>query len=459
MLIAQLSVAGEGEVYPLSPSDDSVDIDQTALDEFLAGQSNLPWVVFRAAHRAANFPALPARARAVLAALARTVDANRPYAAIFARRELLTGRAMQSMRTFYRSLDDLEAAGLIERVPQKRFGTAGLFGRAYLHLTEKSAIVLGYMSQSSGTQSSGTQSAEMQSPDTAAAGTQPSARPLPPTPTNQLTDFASQDDKALSTSGHSFNRPCVTVADGAIYKDLFPKNQKRQPGELPADLQRLLSLGFRQFLIFKLMREAKAQAKLLSDVVEATWEHLRNAKRPISYLRALLRSPVDFGHQIRAKRLAAERLAEENAQAANIDTAVLQCAGHAFIDMANTRLITVSSTADSISVHDYREARPRVSTGQWKASFVAALNAREVIRATPDQVTAFRLKCDNDHARQLKATVPAGHAMPPRTRTSTINDRLSEMKKILRASCAGVFLDTRATPLDLSSGQSQMAND
>jgi hypothetical protein len=221
----------------------------------------------------------------------------------------------------------------------------------------------------------------------------------------------------------------------------------------------LLSLGFRQFLIFKLMREAKAQAKLLSDVVEATWEYLRNAKRPISYLRALLRSPVDFGHQIRAKRLAAERLAEENAQAANIDTAVLQCAGHAFIDMANTRLITVSSTADSISVHDYREARPRVSTGQWKASFVAALNAREVIRATPDQVTAFRLKCDNDHARQLKATVPAGHAMPPRTRTSTINDRLSEMKKILRASCAGVFLDTRATPLDLSSGQSQMAND
>src|SRR5471032_262338 len=143
MLIAQLSVAGEGDLYPLPPSDDSVDIDLTALDEFLAGQSNLPWVVFRAAHRAANFPALPARARAVLAALARTVDANRPYAAIFARRELLTGRAMQSMRTFYRSLDDLEAAGLIERVPQKRFGSAGLFGRAYLHLTEKSAIVLG----------------------------------------------------------------------------------------------------------------------------------------------------------------------------------------------------------------------------------------------------------------------------------------------------------------------------
>src|ERR1700712_865113 len=111
MLIAQLSVAGEGVVCSLPTHNATIDVDQTALDQFVAGQSNLPWVVFRAAHRAANFPSLPARARAVLAALARTVDASNPYASIFARRELLTGRAMQSMRTFYRSLDDLEAAG------------------------------------------------------------------------------------------------------------------------------------------------------------------------------------------------------------------------------------------------------------------------------------------------------------------------------------------------------------
>ena len=424
MLIAQLSVAGEGDLYPLPPSDDSVDIDQTALDEFLAGQSNLPWVVFRAAHRAANFPALPARARAVLAALARTVDANRPYAAIFARRELLTGRAMQSMRTFYRSLDYLETAGLVERVPQKRFGTAGLFGRAYLHLTEKSAIVLGYVSHASGTQATGSD---------AFARHAPAAQP---------DGFVSTSVETLRPPAPSFNPPCVTVADGAIYKDLFPKNQKRQPGELPADLQRLLSLGFRQFLIFKLMREAKAQAKLLSDVVEATWEHLRNAKRPISYLRALLRSPVDFGHQIRAKRLAAEQLAEENQRAASVDATVLQCAAQMFVDTANTRLITVSSTADSISVHNYREARPRVATGQWATAFVAALNAKEIGPATPDQVTAFRLKCDENHANQTKAISTAEHAMP-RTRTSTINDRLNEMKKMLRATCAGVSSDTR----------------
>jgi len=64
-----------------------------------------------------------------------TVDGNRPYAAIYARRELLTGRVLQSMRTFYRSLDDLEATGLINRPRKNATVTPGYFGRAYLHLT------------------------------------------------------------------------------------------------------------------------------------------------------------------------------------------------------------------------------------------------------------------------------------------------------------------------------------
>src|SRR5471032_3170709 len=188
MLIAQLSVAGEGDLYPLPPSDDSVDIDLTALDEFLAGQSNLPWVVFRAAHRAANFPALPARARAVLAALARTVDANRPYAAIFARRELLTGRAMQSMRTFYRSLDDLERAGFIDRRAQSRYVEAGLFGRAYIHLTERAAALLGLANE-----------------------LPPSS--VIPAPTPLSPALPANSDQASTTLTTSFGHPSATLAD------------------------------------------------------------------------------------------------------------------------------------------------------------------------------------------------------------------------------------------------------
>jgi DNA-binding transcriptional ArsR family regulator len=134
MSIAQRFVAGEGETHPE---------DSDALRAFRCDSVNLPWVIFRAAFRASHVDDLPQRARSVLAAVARTVDAAKPYADIFARRELLTGRAMQSMRTFYRSLDDLENAGLIERRPQSRYVEAGLFGRAYLRLTEKTALLLG----------------------------------------------------------------------------------------------------------------------------------------------------------------------------------------------------------------------------------------------------------------------------------------------------------------------------
>ncbi|WP_213777767.1 replication protein O [Caballeronia sp. dw_276] len=420
MLIAQHSVAGEGELHPLPLHDESVDIDQTAMDHFLAGQSNLPWVVFRAAHRAANFPTLPARARAVLAALARTVDAKNPYASIFARRELLTGRAMQSMRTFYRSLDDLEAAGLIERAPQKRYGTAGLFGRAYLHLTERSAMVLGYI-------------------DTDDA--------------QELNEAVQSSDIGHSAVDPTFDTPCASVADGAIYKDLSPKNQKRQPGRLPADLERLLSLGFRDFLIFKLMREAKAHAKLLSDVVEATWEHLRQAKRPISYLRALLRSPVDFGHQIRAKRTAHEREAREVARLAQIETTARECVGQTFIDIDETRLIAVSSDGQSISIQNYQEISPRIAAGQWAEPFVAALKAKTLGRATQQQIDDFRDKCAKHVVRPTVGHAEKPTLNQPRTRTPDIGSRLSEMKRTLRAACAGVSRVSKTANADDGSSQ------
>src|SRR5690242_135438 len=106
MSIAQHMVASEGGVHPFDQQ--SSDLDREARSQFTCDTTNLPWVIFRAAFRAEHLSELPARARALLAALARTVDAERPYAAIFARREILTGRALQSMRTFYRGLDDLE---------------------------------------------------------------------------------------------------------------------------------------------------------------------------------------------------------------------------------------------------------------------------------------------------------------------------------------------------------------
>ncbi|WP_248324519.1 MULTISPECIES: replication protein O [unclassified Caballeronia] len=348
MHIAQLSVAGEVDSRPQNHNSLTATPDQQALDEYACDRSNLPWVIFRAAHRANHLSALPARARAVLAALARTVDANRPFAAIFARRELLTGRALQSMRTFYRSLEDLEAAGFITRPPQTRYGSAGLFGRAYLHLTTKAADVLGLT-------------------ETSEHATDSAHKP--------------QGSPARNRTAQFLIAPSVTLADGAIYKDLSPSNQKRQPGRLPADLMRLRLLGFRDFLIFKLMAEARRHGKLLSDVVETTWEHLKRAQHPISYLRALLRKPVDYAYRVRT--LHAE-FAEQETRAskdAHVKQATDAIAGKSFESRDGLTRYVVSANATELTAHHRDEARPRVRVGSWAEEFIAALDAGHIVPA------------------------------------------------------------------------------
>ncbi len=357
MLIAQLSVAGEVHTRPAFLDRSAKSEDQEALDEFACDRSNLPWVIFRAAHRAAHISALPARARSLLAALARTADASRPYAAIFARRELLTGRALQSMRTFYRSLDDLETAGFISRPPQTRYGAAGLFGRAYLHLTPKVAAILGLVE------------AHQQREGAAAIGT-------------------TEEQLAGANADPLLNHRSATLAHRAIYKDLNPINQNRQPGRLPADLIRLRRLGFREFLIFKLMREASSLGKRLSDVVEATWAHLEKARHPISYLRTLLRSPVDFAYRLRAMR--GEVIAEAAKRGEQIESAeaAKELGGRTFTSTDSERRYVVSDDATSVTLHRLGGERPRVMVGQWIPAFLRALRSGQLIPAATNQVEA-----------------------------------------------------------------------
>lgn len=354
MSIAQRFVAGEGEVHPFEQDVAELNLDRQALSEFTCDTTNLPWVIFRAAFRAEHLSELPARARALLAALARTVDADRPYAAIFARRELLTGRALQSMRTFYRSLDDLESARLIHRPPQKRHGEVGLFGRAYLHLTPKAAALLGLAA------------------------------------VEQAEPVASAASASEETSGAPLGHRSAKVADGAIYKDLSPSAfQKRQPGQLPADLQRLLSLGFRKFLIFKLMREAQRHGKRLSDVVEVAWAHLEVAHAPIAYLRKLLTVPVDFSYQRRARETDEQQAQIAQRDAEHVQETIARCAGHLFFDPQAQRRLEVSVDRAVLTVLDAREGRPRFSATGWQAEFVAALESGTVIAATTELTERF----------------------------------------------------------------------
>jgi DNA-binding transcriptional ArsR family regulator len=331
MAIAHVQgTAGEGDARPCTSIEDARVL---STDDV-----NLPWVILRAIHRAAQIDGVPARARAVLAALARTVDAKKPFAEIFARRNLLSERAMQSERTFYRSLTDLENAGLIERPGQRRYVEAGLFGRAYLHLTQIAAELLGLV--------------------------EPPAPPADP-----------------------FDLPSDSVADGANTKDLSPTSlQKRQPGEFstqkpgqpPEDLQRLRSLGFADFLIFKLMREAREAGKRLSDVVEACWPSLRKATYPISYLKKLIGSTVDFGHQVRTRR-SAQIAAQEAADAMRVaEREIAELDGKTFVDISGAQRYVVGD--GELTVYRSGENVARRVGGEWKIQFVQLLKRGQIIK-------------------------------------------------------------------------------
>lgn len=420
MSIAQRFVAGEGDLHPADRDVAEQSLDDEALSEFTCDTTNLPWVVFRAAFRAEHLSALPARARALLAALARTVDAARPYAAIFARRELLTGRSMQSMRTFYRSLCDLEAAGLIHRPPQKRHGDAGLFGRAYLYLTPKAAGLLGLVSN------------EVDGKAAIKGFT---------------FELAPREHDNTTRSGHpgtNANLPSATLADGGIYKDLSPTaSQKRQPGKLPADLERLCSLGLRKFLIFKLMREARQNGKRLSDVVDVAWDHLRVAHAPIAYLRKLLSVPVDFTYQRLAREAAALEAQTAATNAEHVREAIIRSAGRTFFDMQGQRRFEVAPDASTLTVRDLREPQARVAVSGWQSDFVAGLEAGRLLPGTPELAMQF-----GEQLAQASRTRPSFTSQPQessgpntlarcaqrgetRQATSIVLDHLAQLKNVV----------------------------
>jgi hypothetical protein len=401
MSIAQRLVAREGETRPAHEESNDDVIDSAALTAFRCDSTNLPWLIFRAAFRAAHIEQLSQRARAVLSALARTVDAHRPFAAIFARRELLTGRAMQSMRTFYRSLADLESAGLIERRPQSRYIDAGLFGRAYLHLTPHAAILLGFIA----------------SPATEAP------------PSVAKSESAPAPDASIKADP-SFDHPSAKLAHGAIYKELTPTSfQKRQPGQLPADLQRLRSLGFVEYLIFKLMREAREHGKRLSDVVEATWDHLKLAKAPINYLRALLRSTVDFSHQLRRRMEVRSEEQKRIEQALRADLIAQESAGQTFVDVSGRRKYVVDTDGQSMIVHSVDESIGRQAT-RWKEQFAAARSGGQIRLASDADLEAFA------KARRLKInSTQATMALPNPDKspvTAQVRDHIASLHTLLR---------------------------
>jgi hypothetical protein len=211
---------------------------------------------------------------------------------------------------------------------------------------------------------------------------------------------------------------------------------------VPADLQRLRALGFVDFLIFKLMREAREQGKRLSDVVEATWEHLRLAKAPINYLRTLLSNPVDFSHLVR-RRIEAEaaQSRQENLQAHAVQTAQ-EHAGKSFIDADAQRHYVIKPDGQSMTITNAGEGVVRQAVN-WMQPFAVALRSAKIRLATTADLEAFAATC----RKGLTTDVPAIAVNRQPIRASASAQQRPPVTQEVRAHIASLrrLLQPRAT--------------
>jgi hypothetical protein len=158
---------------------------------------------------------------------------------------------------------------------------------------------------------------------------------------------------------------------------------------VPEDLQRLRSLGFFDFLIFKLMREAGEHGKRLSDVVEVTWEHLKRAKAPINYLRSLLRGTVDFGHLLRHRNEAKVRAEVQLKRKFEADQIARHSAGQTFVDVSGQRKYVIDAEGEGMVIYNRDEGIGRQAAA-WKAGFADAITRGQIRLATPSDLDLFQ---------------------------------------------------------------------
>jgi hypothetical protein len=171
-------------------------------------------------------------------------------------------------------------------------------------------------------------------------------------------------------------------------------------------LQRLRALGFTDFLIFKLMREAREAGKRLSDVVEVCWTSLRKATYPINYLKTLLASQTDFGHQLRARQ--ADQAEARDAAQAKRDAAreLAQLDGQSFADASGAQRYVLGEGGACLTVYRVGEDVARRVGGEWAIEFVRLIKKGHIIRIPTADYTARPVTADSgDTPRELTSNV------------------------------------------------------
>ncbi|MCR1769813.1 replication protein O (plasmid) [Burkholderia glumae] len=434
MQIALTPVACEGETRPLETNATCGSIESTSLQ---CDSRNLPYQTLRAHQRALSVTGLPQRARCALAALAQTVDRRKPLASIFARRDYLAARAGLSERTWYRAERDLVEAGLITIAEQTRKPRHARFGAAYIYLTETAATLLGLIGREATLGKRASSAPKHAVASDAEPATDEAARSPTVSPSTH-DSRRSQEQSAGTDTTYSHASPSASLADP--YTNVYRSPtafQKRQQARLPSDVQPLLSLGFHENYIFKLMKLARVEhQKRLGDVIEACWESLKQAKRPIPYLRTLLRSPTDFAwlaSQRRTARLTAHALEQARTE---LEQAAREMAGSAFVSRGGNVRYRVSEDGRVLTSHDVREGRERVATTGWLPGFVQALRDGAVLpwRADANATPAGSCVAEgrSGHAGRAPTNAPSSLA------SSTSVGSVALMRAQLRAITAGL---------------------
>jgi hypothetical protein len=162
-------------------------------------------------------------------------------------------------------------------------------------------------------------------------------------------------------------------------------------------------------------------------------------------VRSLLRSPVDFGQQLRAREIKVQEKRDIAAKVRAVEEIAQRHAGEIFYDEATTRRFEISIDATEITIRDCREPRARISASGWKAEFAAALAEKHLIRSCPERDTVFLEKCEGppyvagNRSFAISPQSETGYAR--RKPTEAISNRLRDMKQLLRAACAGANRD------------------
>jgi hypothetical protein len=142
-------------------------------------------------------------------------------------------------------------------------------------------------------------------------------------------------------------------------------------------------------------------------------------------------------HQLRAARHAREQAAALKAKTREVTAIMKSLAGKTFFDADSNRHFEISTTAQEIVIYDCRENQPRVAREKWSFDFLAAMNAGRIVAASAERRAIYAEKSRAVHGK-IRSEIPTNATPSTPIRTAAIDQRLTEMKRLLRAACAGM---------------------